>query len=658
MIPRVVFTLVVACTLATAQTSNWISLGPDGGDVRSLAYDPRNPDRIFLGTSAGQLYLSNDGGSSWSRLAQLGDDDDYVLDNIAVDPQAPNTMYVAAWSIVRNHGDLFRSRDGGRTWQGLPGMQGKSIRALALAPSDPRILVAGALDGVFRSDDGGDTWRRISPATHGEIKNIESLAIDPRTPDIVYAGTWHLPWKTYDGGASWRPIHDGIIDDSDVFSIIVDRTNPIVVYASACSGIYKSDDAGHRFRKIQGIPYSARRTRVLQQDPTNPAIVYAGTTEGLFKTTDSGATWTRTTAANVIVNDVLVDPRRPERVLLATDRGGVLASNDGGRTFAASNRGFAHRQVAALLVDRSDPNTLYAGLVNDKDFGGLFVSRDAGAKWEQMSDGLGGRDVFTLQQDGNGDLVAGTNSGVFRYSLRQRRWSPLNLVLAEKTVAAGRSQPKSRGASVHHRWVKSQLTARVAQLAFAASRWFAATSTGLYRSLDQGASWTGGEVLGHRNFISVDTLDDTVLAASPNAVLLSRDGGTTWTATKLPAYATAVFSVAVAPRALWVITREGAFSSDDAGATWQHVIVGPPAQNLVHLAYDAAGRRMFGVAAGSGDVWECRDGRTWTLAAEVGRAARRATAAGARLLVVTRFNGIIAQPLEHVSSAGAPGTTQ
>src|SRR5581483_10788064 len=184
VIPRVVFTLVLACTLATAQTSNWISLGPDGGDVRSLAYDPRNPDRIFLGTSAGQLYLSKDGGSSWSRLAQLGDDDDYVLDNIAVDPQAPNTIYVAAWSIVRNHGDLFRSRDGGRTWQGLPGMQGKSMRALALAPSDPRILVAGALDGVFRSDDGGDTWRRISPATHGEIKNIESLAIDPRTPDI------------------------------------------------------------------------------------------------------------------------------------------------------------------------------------------------------------------------------------------------------------------------------------------------------------------------------------------------------------------------------------------------------------------------------------------------------------------------------------------
>ena len=112
------------------------------------------------------------------------------------------------------------------------------------------------------------------------------------------------------------------------------------MYLSACSGIYKSENSGELFHKIQGIPFSARRTRVLHQDPANPAVVYAGTTEGLWKTLDAGKTWRRTTASNVIVNDVLADPHQSSHILLATDRSGVLASDDGGQSVRASNHGF------------------------------------------------------------------------------------------------------------------------------------------------------------------------------------------------------------------------------------------------------------------------------------------------------------------------------
>ena len=136
--------------------SSWVQIGPEGGDVSSLAYDPRNPDHILLGTSAGQLYQSTNGGSTWSRYRHFGTGDDYVLDNIAFDPKDPTTIYVAAWSVeAQSNGDLFRSRDGGATWQLIPYMRGKSIRAMALADSNSHIVTVGALDGVFRSNDSG-----------------------------------------------------------------------------------------------------------------------------------------------------------------------------------------------------------------------------------------------------------------------------------------------------------------------------------------------------------------------------------------------------------------------------------------------------------------------------------------------------------------------
>jgi len=389
----------------------WAVSGPDGGDVRSLTYDPNNPDRIFLGTSTGVVFVSNNGGHDWSRFAHLGTGDDYVLDHIALSPHHSNIMYVSAWSIQSQQaGEMFRTRDGGKTWQTLPGMHGKSIRAMAMAASDSNILVTGALDGVFRSKDGGDSWERISPANHADIKNIESIAVDPKDPNVVYAGTWHLAWKTADGGANWQHINKGMIDDSDVFSIIVDHSNPSNVFASACSGIYKSVTAGDQFQKIQGIPFSARRTRVLHQDPSNPNIVYAGTTEGLWKTMDLGKTWKRVSNPEVVVNDVYIDPRNSQHVLLATDRSGVMASNDGASTWTASNHGYTHRFVTSIVADHKDPNTVYVGVVNDREWGGVFYSHDGGEHWLQKSAGLGGKDVFTLKQGSNGTLPNGQAS--------------------------------------------------------------------------------------------------------------------------------------------------------------------------------------------------------------------------------------------------------
>ncbi len=409
--------IVLALSLVdrVCHAAPWFPLGPFGGDARSLAADPADPKHLFLGTATGWVYDSHDGGSTWSRVAQVANRNDLAIDHIVVDQTHPKRLVVGAFVVDHPaDGGLFISEDYGKNWYSQAEMRGQSVRALARGTSDPKELVAGTLKGVFRSLDNGIHWQQISPEGSTEIHEIQSIAIDPADSNVIYAGTWHLPWKTTDGGATWHNIKQGVIDDSDVFSIIVDPKNPKVVYASACSGIYMSSDAGEIFRKVQGIPSAARRTRTLEQDPSNLDTVFAGTTEGLYRTLDAGAQWERLTPADVIVNDVYVDPTNAKHVLLATDRGGVYRSEDGGSTFEISNAGFSTRQVTAFAADASNPSKLYVGVVNGKNTGGVFVSDDGAVHWQQQSDGLGGRDVFSLVSLEDGTLLAGTEHGIFR----------------------------------------------------------------------------------------------------------------------------------------------------------------------------------------------------------------------------------------------------
>ncbi len=641
-----------------AESRPWAVLGPDGGDVRSLAYDPHNPNRVFLGTSTGVLFVSEDGGHDWSRFAKLGTGDDFVLDHIAIDPRNSKTIFVSAWSVQdQNAGAIFRTRDGGDRWETLPGMRGKSVRAMAISASNPDVLAAGALDGVYRSSDGGNSWQHISPAD-GIVKNIESIAVDPKDPNVIYAGTWHLAWKTSDGGANWEHINKGMIDDSDVFSVIVSAANPSEVFASACSGIYKSVNGGELFDKVKGIPFTARRTRVLKQDPSNPAVVYAGTTEGLWKTTDEGKNWKRMSDPEVVVNDVLIDPRDSKRVLLATDRSGVLASDDAANTFNASNRGYSHRYVSSILADNKEPNTLYIGVVNDRDFGGVFVSHDGGQKWEQKSLGLAGSDVFTLKQASNGTLVAGTNKGVFEFVPGNTLWHPINNVVEEKTVSHTVTLKSGKKKVVPSTvTTKTVFAGRVNDVDLTSTRWFAATSAGLLTSRDLGKVWMGGPVAGQTDFVAVQSQGVLVVAATRSSVLVSQDEGKTWQTSALASFPVNIRSVTVAPDGqVFVAAREGAFRSMDSGQSWSHVMAGLPDKEITSITYDNSHRRLVATSAQTGVVFESSDnGVTWQRGPDSGFPLRRISVVHGRYVAATPFDGVIAQPDSEPQSANAGG---
>jgi photosystem II stability/assembly factor-like uncharacterized protein len=645
-----VFLIAIGCGCLSAQTS-WNAVGPAGGDARAFGAVPGEPNHLYLGTTNSWIYESVDEGVSWRRLAKLDPTEDLVVYKILVDASNPTVVFAGGWKPDKQDGGLWVSRDAGRHFSAVESLRGQSIFSLAQAPSDAKILFAGTLAGVFRSTDGGMTWSQISPLGNKEIHEVESLAVDPTDPQIVYAGTWHLPWKTEDGGATWHNIKKGLIDDSDVFSIIIDPGKRRTVFLSACSGIYKSETAGELFRKIQGIPATARRTRVLMQDPENRQVVYAGTTEGLYKTQDSGKTFRSMTGADVIVNDVYVDPRDSNHLLLATDRGGVLASLDGGATFTASNEGISARKVVALLVDHNDPTRMYAGLVNDKSYGGVFVSTNGGAAWAQIGDGpdggLAGRDVFALAQAKDGTVLAGTSHGLFALNTEGPApvWQPRNTIANSRTTIASETLHGKRiNIEKQVKVPAIELASRVNALDVSGDVWLACTSYGLVTSKDQGASWQGGPVIGAGEYLSVSAHGETMAAARPDGVVLSRDSGETWMPMQIPTMLTRIHRVAFSDDGtVWLGAREGVYFTHDLGKTWLW-IERMPFRDVDDLYYDKHMGKVL-VSSRSCDQVYAIDPKTlsWKWA-QTGYAIGLIRAAGDKMVAASMFDGVLVEP--------------
>jgi ligand-binding sensor domain-containing protein len=454
-----------------------------------------------------------------------------------------------------------------------------------------------------------------------------------------------------------------------VFSILVDPKQSNVVYLSACSGIYKSVDAGARFKggvgvnKTQGIPTSARRTRVLMQDPNRLQTVFAGTTEGLYRTDDEGKLWTLTTGADVIVNDVYVDPADSRHVLLATDRKGVLVSNDGGDSFLPSNSGFSARQITAYAADAQHPATVFVGVVNDKESGGVFVSHTGGLSWSQLSGGLDGHDVFSLGQAPDGSILAGTGHGMYRLkgAVWQRVADDPKLAAAAvvEVPAAGLTKSGRASAATQPQAAKKQTLARGALAAaggktfdpsvygFAVSgqTLFAATSQGLLRSSSSGLTWGQVASIPRHEWRFVAASQAIVVAASLDALEMSEDGGNAWQTVDLPTKERQVSALSVDGEGnVWVADRDGVYYSADKGASWQ-TLKDLYVRNGNSIFYDEAGKRVlvtsngpatvaFAVAIPSMHVswWDTG----WNL--------RFVRPVGDHLVAATFFDGLVVQP--------------
>jgi photosystem II stability/assembly factor-like uncharacterized protein len=591
-------------------------IGPEGGLVVSMA--ATSSGVVFGGTPDGHIFASEDGAARWELRGRVSSRTDAVVAQI-VSTSPGSTLFAAVWYREAGAGGgVFRSDDGARTWSPA-GLEGQAVRALELLPTKEGELFAGTRTGVFRSLDSGGTWQRISPADNQELQNIDSLAVDPQNSATLYAGTYHLPWKTMDGGAHWQVAGTGMIDDSDVMSLRVDATNFSRLYLSACSGIYRSENRGDSWIKLQGIPYGSRRTQAIVQDRDNPNTFFAATTQGLWLTRDAGENWTRTTAADWVINSVVVLPAKAgskQKVVIGTEGQGILVSEDGGENFASSNTGFCHVVGRQLAGDPLKSGHLL--LLTEQGETRLQESRDSGDHWNLMSPTVEVRgspeklDLEAIAQvygTGWGWLLQMKSEQLFLFDKSTGHWKEVKLHWKPLPIV---KQNSSKRKTVAPAARMAPVKGRV--LAVSGGYFFVATSIGVARcdrsgdcqQLNSFARFNAAEA------VDVSTDENRVLVLDRGKLGISADGGSNAIWRDLPGDGGTARWVRGAEKGsrIFLGTDAGLYMSMDGGGTWTRVEHGlPPTRMQFFLE---SGEKFF-VTTSQGGLYVSGDnGENWT----------------------------------------------
>jgi photosystem II stability/assembly factor-like uncharacterized protein len=335
--------------------------------------------------------------------------------DVAVDPTKPNTWYVAAAS-----GGVWKTTNAGITWSSVFEGQGSfSIGCVAIDPKNPLVVWVGSGennsqrsvsygDGVYKSIDGGKTWQNVGLK---KSEHIGKILIDPRDSNTVYVAAQGPLWaaggdrglyKTTDGGKTWKPVLT-ISENTGVSDIVFDPRNPDVIYASAYQrrrhiwtlidggpegGIHKSMDGGATWKKLAaGLPKEDVGRIGLAIAPTNPDTVYAiveaaGKSGGFFRSTDAGGSWEKRSDTNSsspqYYQEIYVDPDNADRVYSMDTL--IAVTDNGGTSFRPLGERHKHVDNHALWIDPANHDHMLVGCD-----GGLYETWDRAANWDFKS---------------------------------------------------------------------------------------------------------------------------------------------------------------------------------------------------------------------------------------------------------------------------------
>jgi len=337
--------------------------------------------------------------------------------DIAIHPKDASTWYVAVGS-----GGIWKTTNAGTSWKPIFDDQASySIGCLALDPSHPEIVWAGTGenvggrhvgfgDGVYRSPDGGDSWENVGLR---DSEHIGKILVDPRDSNVVVVASQGPLWspggerglfRTTDAGGHWEKVLGGG-EYTGVNDVVADPRDPDVLYASTHqrfrnvaalidggpeSGIHKSTDGGLTFRKLKsGLPEEDMGKIGLAVSPQRPDVVYAvielGRRKGgVWRSANGGASWEKRSdyvaggTGPHYYQEVFASPHRFDRIYHMDVR--LHVSEDGGKSFTSIEGKHKHVDNHALAFDPNDPDYLLAGCD-----GGVYQSWDLGRTWKFVS---------------------------------------------------------------------------------------------------------------------------------------------------------------------------------------------------------------------------------------------------------------------------------
>jgi len=361
-----------------------------GGRVTAVAGIPEEPHTFFFGGTGGGVWKTEDAGHHWTPIA-----DDALtagaVGAIAVADSDPNVLYVGTGSTcIRGNVSvgrgIWRSTDGGDSWDyiGLP--ESGAVGDVVVHPGDPDLVYVAALGhpfgknperGIFRSKDGGESWDHV--LFLNDSTGAASLVMDPTNPRILYAGMWRAerkPWalisggpesglyKSTDGGDSWTKLGGGLPEGMvGKVVVTVSGANPdriwAMVEAEPGNGLYRSDDAGESWSFMTGDSNLADRAFYYHHaiaDPGDENTVYILNTR-FYRSVDGGRTFEMIPVHHGDVHDLWINPRNPD-IFVVGDDGGAEVSLNGGKTLS----GVYNQPTAELydvMVDNGYPYRLY-----------------------------------------------------------------------------------------------------------------------------------------------------------------------------------------------------------------------------------------------------------------------------------------------------------
>jgi BNR/Asp-box repeat. len=397
-LPQLFFSFGQSVDKSLYQSMRWRMIGPfRAGRTVGAAGIPSQPNVFYIGVNNGGVWKTTDAGRTWQPI--FDDQPTGSIGDLAVAPSNPNVVYVGSGEGLQrpdlSTGDgMYRSNDGGKTWEHLGLRDGQQIASIAVDPKDENRLFVAVLGhpygpneerGIYRSTDGGRTFQRVL------YKDVDTGAFqvefDPKDRDTIYADLWagrQGPWengqwqgkesglfKSTDGGATWKKLTKGLPTFEQGLGRIgftVSRSDHKRLYATVDAndqfgGVYASSDGGESWERMnndQRLWGRGSDFAEIRVSPIDPNVVFVANTAS-YKSMDGGRTFTGFKGApgGDDYHRIWINPDKPDIMLFATDQGATITVNGGQSWSSWYNQPTA--QFYHVITDNQYPYWVYGG---------------------------------------------------------------------------------------------------------------------------------------------------------------------------------------------------------------------------------------------------------------------------------------------------------